>query len=413
MPRNGSCCAGVVTEHPTLFLASETVTLDGPIRHSVERPAASGPRPGLVIAGKFRLCYELCTGGMASIWVARNQVLDVPVAIKLLRNVEAPRVADRLEAEARVSARLNHPNIISVYDLGSTEWNEPYIVMELLEGEDLRELLQRRGKLPCDEAVRLLLPILRGLSHAHRAGVVHRDLKPENIFLARREDRTEPWPKLLDFGIARIVEPRRESERRITVAGSVLGTLDYLPPEQAQGDPDVDCRADVWSFCALLFECVTGKPPFETECTPAFFRDLMETDAPTAASRGCTDQKLSDIIARGLQRDRNARWTSANDLHEALGKWLEDRSRADRPRSFAWRPALVAAAAIAALSSVAAVAYARLPQASRMAHMVRIQFDHPPKSAPAPRTSRDEPKAPPPRQPRGRSPWQYDPVLGF
>jgi serine/threonine-protein kinase len=273
-------------------------------------------RSGSLIGGKYRLETLLGEGGMGAVWQARNVMLDLPVAVKLLhRTVRDDDATARLFTEARVEARLNHPSIVRVFDFGETEHGEAYIVMELLEGTTLAELSDVHGPLPAQVAVGLLLPIVHGICAVHRADVVHRDLKPENIVVARVGACLRP--KLLDFGIAKL---SGEFSPRLTVDGSLLGSPAYMSPEQARGCVDVDARADVWALCVVLYELIAGSNPFTADNPYAVLRAVIERDPPVLKSSECTS--LWPILRRGLAKDRRARIASACELGEALARWL-------------------------------------------------------------------------------------------
>ena len=274
---------------------------------------------GSVIGGKYRLIRPLGAGGTATIWVAHNQVLDVEVAIKLMKlaSEAAPTLSERLLTEARTAARLGHPAIVRVFDFGLTSAGDPFVVMELLQGESLGELLARESRLSAIRGVQLLLPIADGLASAHAKGIVHRDVKPENIVLARDEaERLQP--KLLDFGIARF----GEAKSRITLAGAVLGTPDYMSPEQARGEDVVDHRTDVWSFCVVLYEVLTGRTPFDAPNYNALLNSIIHDDPAPITDHAAGDQNLSRILERGLRRTPEDRWESMRVLGEALALWL-------------------------------------------------------------------------------------------
>jgi serine/threonine-protein kinase len=259
---------------------------------------------------------------MGCVWVAHNEVLDVQVAIKLLHEqLQRGELEVRLVQEARLAARVEHRNIVRVHDLGFTAWRAPYIVMELLDGQDLRDELLEHGAMTPIAAVRTLLPVLEGLAYAHDRGVIHRDLKPENIFLARAGGLDCVIPKLVDFGIARsLVGPA--SERRITRRGSIFGSINYLSPEQAVGSDDVDARADLWAFCAVLFECVTARAAFDGDDYGQVLPRIIRGEVESPAALGVDDGGLWPIIARGLTRDCDERWQDARSLGQAMTEWL-------------------------------------------------------------------------------------------
>ncbi len=287
--------------------------------------SAPGPlsryRPGDVIGDKYQLVRLLREGGMGTVWVAHNHVLDVHVGIKLIelkKSHTADTVTQRLLDEARAAARLGHASIVRVHDFGETRYGDPFLAMELLEGEDLADLLKREGRVNSIQAVQLLLPIAHALATAHAQNIVHRDVKPENIFLVH--DEVAIIPKLLDFGIARMVN----SPRKLTVEGSALGTPDYMSPEQARGEPPTE-QADLWSFCVVLYEALTGSCPFDGDNYNALMRAIIEKTPPTIAERGVDEPQLQAILERGLKKKKAERWPTMRELGEQLAVWLEER----------------------------------------------------------------------------------------
>ena len=278
--------------------------------------------PGEIIENKYRLVRALGEGGMGTVWIAHNVVLDVQVAIKLIRLdiASSQRMTERLLQEARAAARLGHPAIVRVFDFGVTRHGDPFVVMELLHGETLADLIQRESRLAAINAVQMLLPIADALATAHGKGIVHRDVKPENIFVARDESERRQ-PKLLDFGIASFVE----SGNKLTLAGAVLGTPDYMSPEQARGENDADHRTDVWSFCVVLYELLTGRVPFNGTNYNALLRAIINDKPGSIAGHAAGDQPLWKIIERGLRKDANQRWDTMRVLGEALALWLYER----------------------------------------------------------------------------------------
>ena len=256
---------------------------------------------------------------MSTIWRARHVALQAPVAIKFLRPDQAPaELAERLLREARAVARLGHPAIVRVTDLGENANGSPFLVMELLHGQSLARLLEIEGPLSAERAVQMLLPIADALVVAHRKLIVHRDLKPDNVFLALESQG--PQPKLLDFGIAKLESHRRR--RRLTQVGYVVGSPDYMSPEQASGDDDLDFRSDVWSFCVVLYEVLTGRVPFQADDYEAQLRAILENPLDRA---GIDDDELWAIIERGLAKDKDERFPSMSRLGQALAAWLVSR----------------------------------------------------------------------------------------
>ena len=281
----------------------------------------SGYVAGDLIAGKYRLVRPIGRGGMGVVWEAYSQVLDIPVAVKLIQQFSAPKeMHQRLLLEARAAARLVDPGVIRVFDCGTTSRGDPYIVMELLVGEDLATRLEQRGRLAPIEAVRTLLPIVRALGVAHAAGIVHRDVKPENVFFTKSATGEEQ-PKLFDFGIAKVDV---SWEKRLTQAGSTLGSPSYMSPEQAQGE-DIDGRSDLWGICVLLYEVITGRLPFDGDNYRAIVHAILSADVKPFSEFEVDEPDLWAIVARGFERDRSLRWQTSADLADVLGGWLLDR----------------------------------------------------------------------------------------
>ncbi len=279
--------------------------------------------PGERIAGKYSLIEKLGEGGMGAVWRAHNETLDVDVAIKLMRDDEIEAddalamLGDRSLQEARAAARLGHPAIARVFDFGITDHDDPFIVMELLKGEDLADTLARRGRIAATKAVATLLPIAHALEAAHAKGIVHRDIKPENIFMARQEDG-RVQPKLVDFGIAKV---ERSKSHRLTQTGAMLGSPIYMSPEQARGD-DVDRLADVWAISVVLYEMITGRPPFEGKNYNALLYSIIADDPPAITSFGTGDDELWEILKRGLEKDPDKRWSTMQQFGAKLGRWM-------------------------------------------------------------------------------------------
>jgi eukaryotic-like serine/threonine-protein kinase len=286
----------------------------------------AGPGPsetcteGDIIARKYRLESLLGQGGMGSVWRAFNLQLEVPVAIKLLRtDLAATDLGERLRVEARAAAKLVHPSIVRVFDIGESESGEPFIVMELLSGESLGTILER-GALPAATALQLLLPIAEALSLAHSRGVVHRDIKPDNIFIAREGSMVQP--KLLDFGIAKVTSSELAGGPALTQTGTLIGSPDYMSPEQAHAQPDVDERSDIWAFCVVLYEMLAGYAPFRGETPGAVLRSVIQDEPPALETVANIDPALAAIVRRGLEKDRDARPSSIFELGRELACWL-------------------------------------------------------------------------------------------
>jgi eukaryotic-like serine/threonine-protein kinase len=275
--------------------------------------------PGYVIAGKYELEQVLGEGGMGAVWCARNIGLDASVAIKVVRSTgDASALRSRLLQEARAAAKLSHPAIVKVFDVGQTESGDPFIVMELLSGHSLGTILAAEGRLSSIQAVRTLLPIVDALWLAHGKGIVHRDLKPDNVFIV--QDEATIQPKLVDFGIVKVQVA--EGESQLTQDGVVLGSPDYMSPEQARGEDDVDHLTDVWALCVVLYEAISGSPPFKGSNYNALLRQIVEATPITLRELSLADDELSAIVSRGLSKERRLRYGSMGELGRALATWL-------------------------------------------------------------------------------------------
>ncbi len=278
---------------------------------------------GDVIASKYRLDALLSEGGMGSVWQAFNVQLEAAVAIKVIRGeVDRELLMKRLVQEARAAAKLGHPAIVRVFDVGESEFGYPFIVMELLSGRSLGALLTAERRLPATRAVQLLLPVADALMAAHAKGIIHRDLKPDNIFLALNNEQIQP--KLVDFGIVKLSEQSR-GRARLTEDGTILGSPQYMSPEQARGREDLDHRTDVWSFCVVLYEAVSGQVPFSNPNYNALLLSIQTDPLPSLTELLAGDAGLWRIIERGLAKDMAERFQSVAELGEALALWLVSR----------------------------------------------------------------------------------------
>jgi serine/threonine-protein kinase len=275
--------------------------------------------PGYLIADKYELETILGEGGMGAVWRARNIALDSPVAIKVVRSTgDLSALRSRLLQEARAAAKLSHPAIVKVFDVGQTESGDPFIVMELLPGNSLGAILAAEGRLSSIQAVRTLLPIVDALWLAHGKGIVHRDLKPDNVLVV--QDGATLQPKLVDFGIVKVQVP--DGVSHLTQDGVVLGSPDYMSPEQARGEDDVDHQTDIWALCVVLYEAISGAPPFKGGNYNALLRQIVEATPVTLRALAVADDELSAIVARGLSKKRQERFASMGELGRALATWL-------------------------------------------------------------------------------------------
>src|SRR4051812_34845354 len=219
---------------------------------------------GQILEAKYEVTRLIARGGIGEVYLGVNRRLGKNVAIKVLlpEHAHEPASVARFEQEARVASMICSAHIADVYDLGYLDGGERFVVMELLDGEDLSERLARDKHVSEKALATMTLQILDALSSAHEAGVVHRDLKPENIFIAKRDGRD--LVKVVDFGISKVMSGGDESVRRLTLAGAILGTPLYMSPEQARGK-DTDHRSDLYSLGVILYEAALGQPPFVGE----------------------------------------------------------------------------------------------------------------------------------------------------
>jgi serine/threonine-protein kinase len=274
---------------------------------------------GEVVGDRYRLVREIGRGGMGVVWVAHSLVLGVDVALKLIRaSAASSALSSRMAREAHAAARLGHPALVRVFDFGWTRHGDPYLVMELVQGETLAAQVKREARIPAIRAVQTLLPIVDGLRMAHDKGIVHRDIKPDNVFLAA-DALGRRQPKLLDFGIAKV---DKQIDGRLTQVGAVLGSPDYMSPEQALGLDDIDERTDIWSLCVVLYEVITGKVPFQKPNYNALMHAIINENPTSSVECGAGDKSLWQIIERGLQKQREARFQTVTDLGEAMALWL-------------------------------------------------------------------------------------------
>jgi len=282
------------------------------------RPAtgSSGPPQAGGQVGPYRIVKELARGGMGVVYIAEHTELDRKVALKLLLpGSQNEQGVARFQVEARATARLSHPNIVRIFDVGEDPAGH-YFAMDLVEGEALSDTIKCSGKLKPRRAAEIAKKLAEALSYAHTHAILHRDMKPANVLM--REDGE---PVVTDFGLAKDVR-----ERGLTVTGQVMGTPAYMPPEQAEGDSDqVDRRSDVYSIGATLFEMITGQPPFRGQTPIHVLRQVLTDPAPRPSSFvPKLDRDLETICLKCLEKEPDQRYLSARALGEDLGLWLRD-----------------------------------------------------------------------------------------
>lgn len=274
-----------------------------------------------IIGGRYRLERQIGEGGMASVWLATDQTLDREVAIKFV-HARDERYREMLVKsflrEAKLAASVQHGNVVQILDFGTHDADVPFMVMERLVGESLADRFDRGDWLRLDEIVHVGTRCLQGLVAVHDAGIVHRDLKPGNIFLVK--DRQGMFPKLLDFGISKSLEPDGGRVSAVTTRdGTVVGTPDYMSPEQARGVREIDRRTDIYSMGVILYEAVTGKVPFHSENTGDLLMLVIQGQAPDVVQLvPAVGHEISDVIAKAMYREREQRYRDAAEMHDAL-----------------------------------------------------------------------------------------------
>lgn len=268
------------------------------------------PKLQAVLAGRYAIERELGRGGMAIVYLANDLRHDRTVAIKLLQpEITSSLTAERFLREIRITARLQHPNVLGLFDSGA-EAGFCYYVMPYVEGETLRERLERQGPLALSEAIGVAADLCGALAYAHSRGVIHRDIKPENVLFSAGK------AMLADFGLARAIS---EGQRSITVAGMSLGTPPYMSPEQAQGLEQIDHRSDLYALGCVLFETIAGRPPFAGPSIGRVIQQHLQSPPPSLRDlRPDTPAGLDAAIQRALAKDPAARFQSADEMLGAI-----------------------------------------------------------------------------------------------
>jgi serine/threonine protein kinase len=277
-----------------------------------------------VLTNNYEIVRELGRGGMGTVYLAYDKRLDRQVAIKMV-NVDpsvdeatTSEIIQRFQKEARAIAKLNHPNIVSIYDIGEDK-NQYFMVIELLEGQSLSNIVEKKQKLPVEQVITIGIQICGALSYAHKNGIVHRDIKPANIMFSQ-----EQHAKLTDFGIAQL----GNDKMGLTQAGSILGSILYIPPEQLMDSRKVDHRADIYSLGVTLFQLFTGRLPFEGNSVAEVITKILNEDMPSMRTYDQDIPEILDkVILKAMKKEPDERFMEVGDFGRALsevGEYLKN-----------------------------------------------------------------------------------------
>lgn len=275
------------------------------------------PALGAVFGERYEIESVLGSGGMSVVYRATHKLMNKVVAIKLLdpRLVRQQLAVKRFQLEAQAASRLNHPNVIVIHDFGMTPEGQPYMVMDFLGGKSLQDILDETPHLAPARAKMIFTQAASGLGHAHKCGVVHRDVKPNNIIIDHDHTGAEAV-KIVDFGIAKVVSDASSPSERLTRAGEFFGTSVYMSPEQCRGK-DVDLRSDIYSFGCVMFESLTGLPPFEGDNDLDTFQMHLSADPPSFKERRPDlpiPPEFEYIVRKSLEKSADARYQSMDEL---------------------------------------------------------------------------------------------------
>jgi len=292
---------------------------------------------GDVIDGKYRIVRLIGEGGMGAVYEGENIRIHRTVAIKVLHAgvAENQDAVQRFEREAQAAGRIGSEHIVEVLDLGNLPAGDRFMVMEFMDGDSLSARIQKRGRLTAQETFPIARQILEGLTAAHGAGIIHRDLKPDNVFLLKRRGGHADFVKLLDFGISKFSALSGESGFSMTRTGAVMGTPYYMSPEQAKGAKGMDHRADLYAVGVILYECVTGRVPFNADTfNELLFKIVLETPQPIDQVVPDSDPAFNQIIQRAMAREPSARYQTAKEFQEAIDAWGSNGSVVAAPTAF-------------------------------------------------------------------------------
>ena len=300
--------------------------------HEQSNTTAPALAHGQVLGGRYQIDDCLGAGGMASVYRATHLGLDQPVAVKVIAPVfrEVAGVVARFVREARAATKLKGEHVVRVFDVGTTDDGTPFLVMELLEGQDLSEILEDPAFEPdVDDAIDFALQACEALAEVHGLGIVHRDLKPANLFVTRGPDGS-PFLKLIDFGISRIDSPLSPKDSfTVTSPDLVMGSPKYMPPEQMESARAADFRSDIWGLGAILYEIFTGHAPFDGESLLDIYSAAVRCPPPSPTeTNGAIPQGLSDVVLRCLKPEMSDRYADVAELAVALAAFGDERAAA-------------------------------------------------------------------------------------
>ena len=285
--------------------------------HVLLKTEKMDPAIGAVFGERYELDSVIGSGGMSVVYKAKHKLMNSVVAIKLLdpRLVRQQIAVRRFQLEAQAASRLKHPNVIIVHDFGITPEGQPYMVMDFLSGRSMVDFLDETPQIEAARAKRIFSQVASGLAHAHKSGVVHRDVKPNNIIIDR-DHSGEESVKLVDFGIAKMINDAESPQHRLTRAGECFGTAMYMSPEQCRGK-DVDQRSDIYSLGCVMFEALTGLPPFEGDNDLDTLQMHLMQEPPTLKERRPDLQipgEFEFIIQKCLSKEAEDRYQSMDEL---------------------------------------------------------------------------------------------------
>jgi serine/threonine-protein kinase len=287
-------------------------------------------REGEVLAGKYRVERVLGVGGMGVVVAATHLQLEERVALKFLVKdaLDSADAVARFAREARAAVKIKSEHVARVIDVGTLENGAPYMVMEYLEGGDLAQVVQARGPLPVEEAVEYVLQACEAIAHAHVLGIVHRDLKPANLFLIRRPDGTNAV-KVLDFGISKVMPGKgSSSDNAMTRTRAIMGSPLYMSPEQMTSTRDVDGRTDIWALGVILYELLSGQPPFSADTMPQLCGLILSGPTPSIRTiRPNIPPGLDAVLRRSLEKDPTRRYPNIAEFASALAEFAPKRAR--------------------------------------------------------------------------------------